>query len=351
MPKKNDSLTGIDKKPTIRDVSRLAGVSTATVSRILANYDVVSEATRQRVNAAIQELNFTVNRNARNLRRSKLTKIGVLITDVQNPFFGSIVRGIEKTMITQDYTIFLGNSDEDVNQENKILNLFLEEGVAGIVLVPASSENTQYIQLFSSSIPTVIIDRKINNASTDSVFVDNYTGTAQATEALIRLGHRNIALISGLKHLSVMQEREKGFLDALHKHDLKPNPNLLKNANNRQDGGFAAMKELLSFEQPPTAVLISNNLMTLGGLEAVHQSALRIPDDISIIGFDDMDWACSLQPLFFFKQKTAYEMGEKAAKLLLERIREPGLPPRKIILQTELILRESCKPIVSTSTP
>jgi DNA-binding LacI/PurR family transcriptional regulator len=142
-----------------------------------------------------------------------------------------------------------------------------------------------------------------------------------------------------------MQERKLGYLETMHKHGLVPEAGFLNSGNNRQDGGYRAMNELLGLTRPPSAVLIANNLMTLGGLKAVHESGLRIPEHISLIGFDDMDWAASLQPPLSVIAQPAFEMGERAASALLERIREPGLPPRKFLLQTELILRASCSPL------
>ena len=333
-------------QPTIHDVARLAGVSTATVSRVLANYSAVSEKTRQRVLDAIRELNYQVNRTASNLRKSKFSKIGVMITDIQNPFFGTVVRGIEKVTIESDYTIILGNSDEDPVREKKLITMLLEEGVAGIIFVPTRADCEIYEVLSNSSTPFVVIDRKIKQCDADSVSVDGHAGSASAVEHLIELGHKRIAFIGGLEHLSVMQERENGFLETVQKHGLPVLDEYLRHGDNRQDGGYREMKALLTLEQPPSAVLIANNLMTLGGLKAIHESGIQIPQQISLIGFDDMDWAPSLQPPLSVVAQPAFEMGEKAALALLERIREPGVPPKKILLKTKLILRDSCRSLI-----
>jgi DNA-binding LacI/PurR family transcriptional regulator len=330
------------KNPTVQDVSRLAGVSTATVSRVLADSAAVSDETRQRVSAAIRTLNYQLNRNARNLRKSTTSKIGVLISDIQNPFFGSVVRGIEKVTSEEDFAIILGNSDEDPEREKKLVCMLLEEGVAGIVFVPTNVEPGSYDDLFNSGTPFIVIDRKIQKADVDTVLVDGCSGAESAIEQLINLGHKRIGFVGGLKHLSVMQDRENGYLGTLGKHGLPIVAEYLHYGNNRQDGGYQAMKELLALEMPPTAVLIANNLMTLGGLKAIHESGVKIPQQISLIGFDDMDWAPSLQPPLSVVAQPAYEMGEKAATVLLERIRQPGLPRRQILLKTELIMRESC---------
>jgi DNA-binding LacI/PurR family transcriptional regulator len=349
--KKNQKPTK-SKNPTIRDVSRLAGVSTATVSRVLANFGAVSDKTRQHVYDIIHELKYQINRNASNLRKNTFSKIGVVITDIQNPFFGTVVRGIEKVTIDDDYTIIIGNSDEDSRQEKKLITMMLEEGVAGIIFAPARADCEIYDDLLNTSTPFVIIDRKIKQCNVDIVSVDGYAGSSSAVERLIELGHKRIAFIGGFEHLSVMQEREKGYLATLQKYGLSVPDRFLQHGNNRQDGGYRKMKELLTLEQPPSAVLIANNLMTLGGLKAIHESGIEIPQQISIIGFDDMDWAPSLQPPLSVVAQPAFEMGEKAATALLERIRKPGLPPKKILLKTELIMRDSCQRLLyQTKSP
>lgn len=345
MRRKTDPNQTSFRTPTIQDVARLAGVSTATVSRVLAKNPVVSEKTRERVMDAIQELNYLINRNASNLRRSKFSKIGVVITDIQNPFFSTVVRGIEKVTIAEDYTLILGNSDEDPAREAKLLRMFLEEGVAGIIFVPTNADCSAYSDLLKANTPLVIVDRSIEPCEADSVNVDGYAGSVAAIEYLIGLGHRQIGFIGGLAHLSVMQDRERGYLDTLRKHGQPFPPRFLSRGNNRQDGGYQAMRQLLALSQIPSAVLVANNLMTLGGLEAIHQAGIKIPQQISLIGFDDMDWAPSLQPPLSVVAQPAYEMGERAAALLLERLHEPDLPPRKVLLKTELILRSSCQKV------
>jgi DNA-binding LacI/PurR family transcriptional regulator len=267
----------------------------------------------------------------------------VVISDIQNPFFGSVVRGIEKITTAEDYAIILGNSDEDPERENKLICMLLEEGVAGIIFVPTRVDTVQYRDLFNSGTPLIVIDRKLHKPGLDMVLVDGCSGAESAVEHLVQLGHTRIGFVGGLKHLSVMRDRERGYRATLKKHGIPQLAEYVQYGNNRQDGGYQAMKELLELEHPPTAVLIANNLMTLGGLKAIHESGKKIPEQISLIGFDDMDWAPSLQPPLSVVAQPAYEMGEQAAAALFERIRQPELPPRKILLKTELILRASCQ--------
>ena len=331
------------KKTTGKDVSQAAGVSTATVSRVLAGFDEVSEDARQRVMAAVKALNYQPNRNARNLRMNTTSKIGVIISDIQNPFFGSVVRGIEKVTIKDDYTIILGNSDEDPEREKKLITMLLEEGVAGIILVPTNADAETYRPLLNSSTPFIVIDRQLPFPHLDMVLVNGAAGAELAVDHLVSLGHSKIGYVGGLKHLSVMRERERGYIECLRKHRISITDKYLRLGNNRQDGGYSAVCELLSLSQPPTAILIANNLMTLGGLQAIHESGLEIPVDVSLVGFDDMDWASSLRPALTCVAQPAYEMGSIAATLLLERIHAPDLAKKTILLNTHLVVRASCK--------
>jgi LacI family transcriptional regulator len=334
-------------RATVKDVSQTAGVSTATVSRVLAGFNEVSEETRQRVLDAAKVLNYQPNRNARNLRKNTTSKIGVIISDIQNPFFGSVVRGIEKVTIKDDYTIILGNSDEDPQRENKLIAMLLEEGVAGIVLVPTNADADSYGPLFGSGTPIVIIDRQLPLPDLDMVLVNGAAGAEMAVD-LVSLGHKKIGYVGGMKHLSVMHEREQGYLNALKKHNLPLVPDYLRQGDNRQGGGHDAVCELLWLKQPPTAILIANNLMTLGGLQAIHESGLEIPEHVSLVGFDDMDWATSLRPPLTVVAQPAYEMGETAASILLDRIHNPEQIHQTIVLDTHLIVRASCRDMQSS---
>lgn len=331
------------KKITIKDVSVAAGVSTATVSRVLAGLNEVSEAARQRVLETAKALNYQPNRNARNLRKRTTSKIGVIISDIQNPFFGSVVRGIEKNTIKGDYTLILGNSDEEPERERKLINMLLEEGVAGIILAPTCADAGSYKPLFLAGTPFVVIDRRLPQPDVDMVLVDGAAGARIAVDYLVELGHKKIGFVGGLKHLSVMHAREQGYLEALQKHNLPVRENYLCQGNNRQDGGYVAVGELLVQEDPPSAVLIANNLMTLGGLQAIHEHGYEIPEHISVVGFDDMDWAPSLRPPLTVVAQPAYEMGEKAAAILLERIQSPGFAHQTVVLNTSLVIRASCR--------
>ena len=328
---------------TVKDVSSAAGVSTATVSRVLAGFDEVSEQTRQRVLDAAKSLNYQPNRAARDLRKRTTSKIGVIISDIQNPFFGSVVRGVEKNTIQDDFTLVLGNSDEDPQREQKLLSMLLEEGVAGVILAPTSSDMSSYNEFCCSGTPFVFIDRRLPIPDVDMVLVDGEAGTEMAVNHLLQLGHTRIGYVGGLKRLSVMHEREQGYLKSLRKHGLPVISEYLRMGDNRQSGGYTAVSELLRLSAPPSAILIANNLMTLGGLQAIHDQGLEIPEHVSVVGFDDMDWAPSLRPPLTCIAQPAFEMGETAAAIMLSRIRNPDQPHKTVVLDTHLINRASCR--------
>jgi DNA-binding LacI/PurR family transcriptional regulator len=303
---------------------------------------------RERVNEAVQTLNYQPNRTARNLRQNKTSKIGVLISDILNPFFASMIHGIEKALTDQDYSLILGNSGEDPHQEKKLLSMLVEENVAGIIFVPTNIQPDNYLSLSRRGIPSLVVDREIPQPGFDTVLVDSFVGSSQAVEYLVRLGHRRIAYIGGLDYLSNMQERLAGYRDGLLHHGISLFEPYLTSGNNRQDGGYQAMYDLLRLAEPPSAVLVANNLMTLGALQAIHEAGVKIPDEISMIGFDDMDWAPSLSPPLTVIAQPVSELGRTAVRLLLERIEEPQRPTRKILLDTTLIVRASCAPVLPT---
>jgi LacI family transcriptional regulator len=328
--------------PTVRHVAERAGVSTATVSRVLAGQNGVSEELSARVWQAARELNYQPNRIARNLRSGATRTVGVVIPNIENPFFTSVVRGIEGVLQAADYTLLLGNSDERPEREQLYLSTLRAEGVAGIIFVPIDSRADAYRQLIDAALPVVAIDRAPAALSADYVTADNVAGARAAVEHLIRFGHRRVGLITGPEGYSSATERRAGYEQALAAAGLPVLPELIHHGDFRESGGYRAMGELLSLPEPPHAVFAANNLMTLGALRMIHERGLRIPDEMAVVSFDDMPWAISLHPPLTAVAQPAHEMGASAAELLLTRIQKPDRPARRITLQTELVVRASC---------
>lgn len=329
---------------TIKQVAELAGVSTATISRVLSGRGYVSPEMRQRVLDAVAELNYQPDRAARNLRRRVSQIIGIVISDIQNPFFTSVIRGIESVIEEDNFVLLLSNSDEDPHRERIQLNTLEAERVSGIIISPCRSDSDVLRKLVSERMPVVVIDRAITRLKVDTVTVHNVEAACDAVQHLVSLGHRRIALIGGPERVSTGAERRQGFIQGMRAAGIPVPGEYLQIGDFRQESGYLAMKRLLDLPQPPSAVLVGNNLMTLGALQAINEECMAIPDEITVVGFDDMSWATSLQPPLTVIAQPTFEMGVTAARLLLERIENPDLPTRHVILDTSLIVRKSSCP-------
>jgi len=325
---------------TVHDVAKKAGVSTATVSRVINNNVTVNNNLKIRVQAAINELGYRPNRAAYHLRSGKVKRVGVLFADIRNPFFTSVLAGIENYLHLADYALILGNSNENHKIERMQLQAFLDEGVAGIILSSVANSSAQYQQVIEAGIPIMAIDRVPDNLKVDSISINNIKASKEATEHLINLGHKNIAFIGGPEHISTARLRKLGYLEALK--NIPNNKPIIELGDFTQAGGYHATINILSAYKNVSALLVANNLMTLGALEAIHEKKILIPDQIALVGFDDMPWATSLQPPLTVVAQPTYDMGKIAARLLLDRIHNPESPIQQVTLETQLIIRESC---------
>ena len=328
----------------MKDVARVAGVSISTVSRVLTGSPLVNEETRVRVQRAMDELDYRPNRVARRLRRdtARASLIGLIVPDIQNPFFAELVRGVESVAQQHGYMLFLGNSDEDPAQERRYLDLMRAESVDGLIL-PASSDSAQVVAaLGRQGIPVVCVDRRLPRVALDTVIADNVHGAYEAIAHLLRIGHRRIGYIGGRPQLSTSQERLEGYRLALQEHGLAFDASLVREGDSRQAGGRALAGELLRLDRPPTALFVGNNLMTLGALETIHLLGLRIPEEIAIVSYDDIPWALALDPPLTAVRQPGHEIGRRAAELLLQRIADPKRSTTLLVLQPELVVRQSC---------
>jgi DNA-binding LacI/PurR family transcriptional regulator len=330
------------KLPTVREVAELANVSTATVSRVLAGNESVCDDLRKRVHHAVKSLGYTPNRVARNLRVRTTRMIGVVVPDIENPFFTSVICGIEEALQAANYSLLLGNYNENPKREYELLGTLRAEGAAGIIFTPSNAPTADYHELIQANIPMVAISRRPEGFEVDLVRVANRVGARKATDHLIGLGHRKIAFINGPISISTATEREEGYKDAFEAAGLNIEKDLIVHGNFRYESGYEAMRSLLDLPDRPTAVFTANNLMTLGALQAIHERGLTIPRQIAVVGFDDLAWATSLEPPLTAVAQPARDVGVTAARLLLERLAEPERPVRRIILETRLIVRASC---------
>jgi len=325
----------------IREVAQRAGVAISSVSRALSGHPHVSPAVRARVYEAVRALDSSPNRVARELRSRRRRAAGVIIPDITNPFFTSVVDGIEAVLRRAGYCLLLTNSNEDPERERENARLLRAEKVAGILFTPSGPDSAAYRELAASGLPMVAISR-LPGGAVDGGTVDCAGGSAAAVAHLIALGHRRIGFVNGPAWSSSVQERQAGYEAAFRKHGLAVPTDLVLHADLRQSGGYHAMRELLTRRDRPTAVYVGNNLMTLGALEAIHEQGLRIPKDIAVVGFDDLPWATSLQPALTAVRLPTFDVGASAAQLLLERVEDPQRPVRTLVLGTRLVVRASC---------
>lgn len=325
---------------TIKDVAARAGVSTATVSRVLTGSDDVRPELTGRVLDAVRALDYRPNRSARDLRVRSVQRVGVVL-DIQNPFFTGVLRGIEEVFQAEGYVVMLGDSNENPEAERAHLEMLRDERVAGAILSICSDSPARYRSMIEDGIPLVLLDRVLDGLDADAVLTNNADAARQATEHLLACGRRRIGLIYGLSHTTTSMERRAGYEQAITRHGLRLDPVLIQPGYFTVQGGYQAMRALLDLPERPTAVFVANNLMTLGAFQAIHECGLSIPGDVAVIGFDEMPWAISLQPPLTVIAQPAHEIGLAAARALLQRIREPQRPPIRVVLENTLIVRGS----------
>lgn len=328
---------------TIRDVAARARVSAATVSRVLNGRTDVAGDLRERVLDAVSDLGYRPNGLARSLRMRATTVLGVIISDVTNPFFTSMVRGIEDTAQAAGYSVVLANSDEDLAKERRYLEVAAAEQMAGVILSPASSRDTRIDVLADPGIPVVTIDRRLRGdpgATVDSVIVNNFRAAQQATEHLLEQGCRRIGFVAGPVATTTGSRRLAGHRAALKAAGIDDDESLVVPADFRIEGGREATEKLIA-DTDIDALFVSNNLMTIGALEALAEAGKSIPGDIAVIGFDDMSWATALRPPLTAVTQPTYEIGQQTAELLLRRINGEKSPPQHVVLQAELVIRGS----------
>jgi LacI family transcriptional regulator len=281
---------------------------------------------------------------ARNLRRNKSSLWAVIVSDITNPFYTTMVRGIEDVAQAAEYSVILCNTDEDGGKEAAYISVSLSLRVAGVIICPASESSTDVSPLLDGGIPVVIVDRKIDDDRVDSVLVDNAGGAADATRHLITSGYRRIACISGPRQVSTAADRLAGYTEALRAAGCEIDPELIRCTDFREGGAYAAMGELLDMADPPDAVFVANNLMTLGVLRYLAEHRIPVPDALGLVGFDDIPWPDVVGPGLSTVGQPTYQLGRAAAQTLVHRMTDAEGAPSTVTLPTQLIVRESSRP-------
>lgn len=333
-------MVGVRRAVTIADVAARAGVSASTVSRHL-NGEPVRQS--EAIDSAIDALGFRPSRAAQSLRSGRTGAIALIVPDITNPFFAAIVHGAEAASAAQGLTVFLSNTEESRDREAEVVEDVLGR-VDGIILAPASEDDRNPDRVRRAGVPLVFIDREISGSATefDAVLIDNAGGARLAVEHLVGLGHRDIAVISGPLDSTPGRERHEGFLAAMADAGLQVPDSYVEFGGFKEHGGRQAMLRLLGQARPPTAVFVGSNLMTIGALHAVRALAARVPEEVSILGFDDHAFSDLLAPPLTVIRRPMEEQGTLAMKLLLNRVAgRIDAAPRRIVLDTELIVRGS----------
>jgi LacI family transcriptional regulator len=331
---------------TIQDVAARAGVSAMTVSRVLNSSARVAPQTRQRVEQAIHELGYVPNALASGLLNGRTQTIALIVTDISNPFFTIIMRGVEDLAQRNGYTVILGNSDESVEKERQYVTALLRKRIDGLLIAPAGSASRKTLEVVSRlGSPFVLIDRDIEGMAADSVTGDNVGGAKTLTRHLLQLGHHRIGLVNGPRDVPTARDRRRGYEEALREHGIVPDVALIIESYYQRDSGYRAMQQLLALpaEQRPTAIFACNNFLAVGVVEALRDAQLVVPDQMALACFDDIELASALDPFLTVMAQPARAFGTIAAQFLFERLESGTVqPPRRVVLTPELIIRRSC---------
>ncbi len=338
---------------TIRDVAKLAGVAPITVSRVVNDSADVNVATRARVQKAIQDLHYVPNTLARSFRSRQTNTLALILSDITNPFWTTIARGVEDTAAENGFHVILGNTDENADKEAQYITLLLQRRVDGIIIAPTTNDKDRLQAFKRQDVPCVLIDRRVDGFKSDIVLADSRAGARRLTQHLIGLGHCRIAMLTGPSAIYTARERMEGYAEALRRAHIPKADGLILQGRYKQESGYTLVKELLTRDPRPTAILAANNFLALGALQALRKARLRVPEEMALVGFDDIPEAALITPSLTVVSQPAYDMGVAAARLLLERLsgKRRG-KPCEIILETQLIIRQSCgSELKSSATP
>jgi LacI family transcriptional regulator len=327
---------------TLRDVARLAGVHPGTVSRALnpQTRALVNERTARRVLDAAQELGYRPNPIARGLRTNRSNTIGVLVPDLLNPLFAAVVRGIEDGLREAGYTPLIANTDNDSERERVAYEAMSARQVDGFIA--ATARRDHWLLAEQSGVKVVLVNRRVDSDALPAVTGDDHEGIRLAVEHLARLGHRSIAHLAGSQSLYTGWSRHRGFIDAMEACELELDPDLVvfSGAFTEREGGRCCA-ELLARRRDFTAIVAGNDLLALGCYDALEQAGLRCPEDVSVVGYNDMPFVDRFRPPLTTVRVPHYELGATAAGLMLEQLRGTDVPPRQLLLAPELVVRGS----------
>ncbi|MFN2250134.1 MAG: LacI family DNA-binding transcriptional regulator, partial [Candidatus Promineifilaceae bacterium] len=329
---------------TIHDVAKRAGVAPITVSRVINNSGYVSEGTRERVETAVLELGYVPSGPARSLRLKRTNSIALVLTDITNPFFTTIARGVEDVAGAAGYTVTYCNTDEDESKELRNISLLLQQQVDGILLVPALSKVDTVNLIEGYKVPVVVLDRRIPEVDADIVRCDSVDGAYKLVSYLLKLGHRRIAILTGPEGTSTADDRLAGYKWAMSEYGLDIGKDWIFRGTFTQDSGFDMAQRAARLNPRPSAIFAANNFIAIGAMKALQELALSVPEDISLVGFDDLPESLVVFPFLTVVAQPAYQMAQEATLLLLARIAgEAPQERQELVLPTKLIIRLSAE--------
>ena len=327
---------------SIKDVARHANVSISTVSHVVNRTRFVSDKARTDVEAAIRALDYVPSAVARSLKSNTTKTLGMLIPNCSNPYFAEIVRSVEDHCFASGYTLILCNTDDAPRRQSVYLKVLAEKRVDGLIIISTGEASDLHDLLQGLTTPTVLLDREVTHVHCDLVETAHLQGGQMATEHLVALGHRRIACIGGPADLIPSAQRIQGWRNALAAAALTDD--LLWHSDFSSQGGFNAMQEILQSPHRPSAVFVCNDLMGIGALSAAHEAGLRIPQDLSVIGFDDIELARFTSPPLTTIVQPKQRIGQLAVEMLLERIQGGRTDTKQMLLPPELVVRASTAP-------
>jgi LacI family transcriptional regulator len=326
-----------------REIAKLAGVSSATVSRVINSEPGVAPKTAEQVSKIISQYGYVQNVIARNLKMAKTKTIGFLIPNILNPFFPAVLSGIETVSVKYEYNMIVQNTNNSTLREEASVETLLKHRVDGLLAVLVNHSGTQLSKFQSMGIPVVLIDRLTIAAEYDSVTVDNIGGVTQGIEYLARLGHTKIAVIHGTQTTSPGEERLRGYFNVMRDIGLEVVKEYVVDGNFSEEGGYLSAQQLMQLSDPPTAIFALNNFSTMGAYKALADARIKIPQEVSLLGFDDFSLAGYLAPPITVINRPMFKMGHIATEMLFERLLgEPDRPAQKVVLPTALKIRCSC---------
>jgi LacI family transcriptional regulator len=334
--------------PTIREVAKLAGVSPITVSRVINGADYVNNKTKKRVQAAIRQMGYVPNTLARSLRSRRTSTLALVLTDITNPFWTTVARGAEDAASQAGFSMMLGNTDESEEKQGRYITALLEKRIDGILFVPVGNTAAVLRMVKRQNVPVVVLDRRISGAKADVVRCDSEGGAYRLTNLLLSLGHRRIAVLSGPANISTAEDRVRGYQRALAEQGIPLRPEWMPSGRFTVESGAEMAGRVLNLSPRPTAIFAGNNFIAIGALKALQDARLRVPQDMALVGFDDLPANLTVDPFLTVAKQPAYDMGRSAAELLMARL--AGTAPRgyqEVVLPTEVEIFQSSGPPLS----